>query len=64
MADEIDERRLRADFDSASVALKNFGSSSALSLRRNVEQKYALAYQRLVRAGLAMQIRAKYRKVR
>ena len=38
-------------------------AANPLAFRRNMEQRYAIAYQNLVKKGLARQIRGKYRKV-
>lgn len=48
-------------YDNAAKKLGAFGGSSAKAARQNVEQEYAIAHRRLVLAGLAMQIKRKYR---
>lgn len=56
----MDEAKLWAEFNSASAAVKTTGAAKTSG---GVEQRYAIAYQKLVRAGLAPQIRAKYRRL-
>ncbi len=55
--DEKEAKRLLDKFDTASTKLKNAKAGQL------VEMEYALAYQTLVRAGLAGQIKKKYRKL-
>lgn len=53
--------QLWADFKKAGQALDGLGSGQPLNMRNNLEQRYAAAYQRLVRVGEARQLRRKYR---
>jgi hypothetical protein len=48
-------------FNELSKKLGELGAAQPLSMRRNLEQRYATEYQRMVRSGLAPQIRGKYR---
>jgi hypothetical protein len=60
----VDTDKLLAEFKSMGDALRRAAqgsSSDPLSRRRGHEANYARAYQRLVSAGAAPQIRMKYR---
>lgn len=66
MAEQIDDyeiRKMLGEYDAATTGLAKFSSSNPLGMRRNAEQKFAIAYQKLVKAGLRQQVRAKYRKM-
>lgn len=52
------EKRLRSDYATALKAAQNIGSNKAAG---GLEARASLAYQKLVRAGYAPQIRRKYR---
>lgn len=53
---------LVAGLDSAMARVQRMAAQNApLGARVNAEQEYALAYQKLVRAGIRPQIRRKYR---
>lgn len=55
---------LSAALDSAFARIQKMAAQNApLGARVNGEQEYALAYQKLVRAGVKGQIRRKYRSV-
>lgn len=58
MSDRLVREYERAADAVADAAARGMGQ---VSTRRNIEQRYAQAYQALVRAGLAPQIRGKYR---
>lgn len=62
----IDVDRLIAAYEKAARDLYRAGDASGscaepVSIRRGREARYAQAYQALVRAGLAPQLRTKYR---
>lgn len=53
--DEREKEKLFAEMESASKAIK------AVNKGQGTETKYGLAYQALVKAGLAPQLKRKYR---
>ena len=57
----MDEDTVSPEYLDALKKLTGMGSGHPLSMRRNLEQRYALAYQKMVKLGQAPQIRGKYR---
>lgn len=59
-----EEETLRSNYESLLKAMAKAASdkgTAALAARNDIERKYGRAYQQLVKAGLAMQIKKKYR---
>ena len=56
------DEHLWIDYNFAAKKIGEFASSSPIAARRNAEQNYGIAYQRLVVAGLVPQIRKRYRR--
>ena len=62
MIDPDELRRAEEAYNRALYELPKLGSSQTVSKRNGVENNYGQAYQRLVRLGVAPQLRAKYRR--